>query len=184
VFIACSCVVRYRKHSALDTSTTLTRYPAWEYQRLKACLVSTYFRKPTLPAIAQGFGARITGQPGLAMKLTERDRPFRPARSFPHLPSSLRALRVLRASPFFCSKLVLTSFGPIRLRRSFALLGASPYAVWMGGSQMRNPPRNALALLPARQPGGKSFSFFTLPPPRTTSSGSRAAIKRATISAT
>ena len=28
----------------------------------------------------------------------------------------------------------------------------------------RNPPRNALALSPARQPGGSSFSFLTLPP--------------------
>jgi hypothetical protein len=54
----------------------------------------------------------------------------------------------------------------------------------MGGSQRRNPPLKALALVPARQPGGKSFNFFTLPPPRTTSSGSRAAIKRATISST
>ncbi len=30
----------------------------------------------------------------------------------------------------------------------------------------RNPPRNALALSPTRQPGGSSFSFLTLPPPR------------------
>ena len=33
-------------------------------------------------------------------------------------------------------------------------------------SHRRNPPRNALALSPARQPGGSSFSFLTLPPPR------------------
>ena len=45
-------------------------------------------------------------------------------------------------------------------------------------------PRNALALSPARHPGGSSFSFLTLPPPSTTSSGSRAAIRRATTSAT
>jgi hypothetical protein len=53
-----------------------------------------------------------------------------------------------------------------------------------GGSQRRNPPPKALALLPARQPGGNPFNFLTLPPPSTTSSGSRAAIKRATISST
>src|SRR5437660_1680982 len=36
--------------------------------------------------------------------------------------------------------------------------------------QMRNPPANALALFPARQPEGNFFRFFTFPPPRTTSS--------------
>src|SRR2546426_6456009 len=51
-------------------------------------------------------------------------------------------------------------------------------------SQRRNPPRKALALSPARQPGGNFSRCFTLPPPRTTSSGSNAAIKRATTSAT
>src|SRR5262245_41879159 len=51
-------------------------------------------------------------------------------------------------------------------------------------SQRRNPPRNALLLSPARVPGGNSFSFLTLPPPRTTSSGSRAAIRQLTASAT
>jgi transposase len=45
-------------------------------------------------------------------------------------------------------------------------------------SQRRNPPRNALALSPARQSLGRSFSFLTLPPPRTTSSGWRAPIRR------
>src|ERR1700692_752614 len=51
-------------------------------------------------------------------------------------------------------------------------------------SHRRNPPAKALALLPARQPGGSFSSCFTFPPPRTTSSGSSAAIKRATTSAT
>src|SRR6185369_17201752 len=50
--------------------------------------------------------------------------------------------------------------------------------------QRRNPPRNALAFLPARQPGGSSFNFLTLPPPSTTSSGSMAATNRSTTSAT
>ena len=31
----------------------------------------------------------------------------------------------------------------------------------------------ALALVPARQPGGSFFNFFALPPPSTTSSGGR-----------
>ena len=35
---------------------------------------------------------------------------------------------------------------------------------------------NALPLLPRRHPGGNSFSNRALPPPRTTSSGIRAAI--------
>src|ERR1700746_3125159 len=51
-------------------------------------------------------------------------------------------------------------------------------------SQTRKPPRNALSLSPARLPEGSSFSFFTLPPPRTTSSGSRAATRRFTTSVT
>src|SRR5262245_16638903 len=38
----------------------------------------------------------------------------------------------------------------------------------------RNPPRRALALSPARHPFGSFFSFLTLPPPSTTSSGSSA----------
>src|SRR5271166_4861119 len=42
---------------------------------------------------------------------------------------------------------------------------------------IRNPPRKALALLPARQPLGSSLRTLTLPPPRTTSSGARALIK-------
>src|SRR5574337_476081 len=50
--------------------------------------------------------------------------------------------------------------------------------------QRRKPPRNALALAPARHPGGNSFSFLTLPPPTTTSSGSKAALRRPTTSAT
>src|SRR5262249_11442413 len=36
----------------------------------------------------------------------------------------------------------------------------------------------------ARQPGGSSASFLTFPPPKTTSSGSRAAIRQATTLAT
>src|SRR5208337_5521001 len=48
----------------------------------------------------------------------------------------------------------------------------------------RNPPRNALALLPARQPLGSSLRTLTLPPPRTTSSGSRAASRAAMTSST
>src|ERR1700676_3997841 len=32
----------------------------------------------------------------------------------------------------------------------------------------RKPPRKALRLLPRRAPGGNSFSFLLLPPPRTT----------------
>src|SRR6187399_2223857 len=51
-------------------------------------------------------------------------------------------------------------------------------------SQTRKPPRNALSLSPARLPEGSPFSFFTLPPPRTTSSGSRAATRRFTTSVT
>src|SRR5262245_48838457 len=48
----------------------------------------------------------------------------------------------------------------------------------------RNPPTKALALSPARQPGGSSCSLLTLPPPKTTYSGSRAAMRRAITSAT
>src|SRR5262245_1851385 len=48
----------------------------------------------------------------------------------------------------------------------------------------RNPPRKALALSPARECGGSAWSFLTLPPPITVSSGSSAAIKRDTTSAT
>src|SRR5215470_11997876 len=51
-------------------------------------------------------------------------------------------------------------------------------------SHRRNPPRNALALLTARQAGGSSLSSFTFPPPSTTSFGSSAAARRATTSAT
>ena len=50
--------------------------------------------------------------------------------------------------------------------------------------QRRKPPTKALALSPSRHPGGSSFSFLTLPPPRTTYSGSRAAMRRAMTSAT
>src|SRR5213078_330317 len=53
-----------------------------------------------------------------------------------------------------------------------------------GSSHRRNPPRNALALSPARQPEGSSLSFLALPPPSTTSSGSMAATNRSTTSAT
>src|SRR5262249_11696942 len=48
----------------------------------------------------------------------------------------------------------------------------------------RNPPRKALALSPARECGGSVWSFLTLPPPITVSSGSSAVMKRATTSAT
>src|SRR6202035_5159666 len=48
----------------------------------------------------------------------------------------------------------------------------------------RNPPRNALLLSPARLPEGSCLSLFTFPPPRTTSSGSRAASSRLTTSLT
>src|SRR5258708_16839801 len=51
-------------------------------------------------------------------------------------------------------------------------------------SHRRNPPRKALRLSPARQPGGSFFNLWTLPPPSTTSSGSRAVIRRCTTSAT
>ena len=54
----------------------------------------------------------------------------------------------------------------------------------LASSHKRKPPRNALPLSPARHFGGTSFSSFTLPAPSTTSSGSRAAISRATTSAT
>src|SRR5262249_3031842 len=48
----------------------------------------------------------------------------------------------------------------------------------------RNPPTKALALSPARHPGGSSCSFLTLPPPNTPSPGPRAAMRRAITSAT
>src|SRR5262249_43554956 len=41
-------------------------------------------------------------------------------------------------------------------------------------SHNRKPPRKALTLSPPRHPSGSLFSFLTLPPPRTTSSRSRA----------
>src|SRR5262245_4007890 len=63
-------------------------------------------------------------------------------------------------------------------------LPPSHFGFGVCSSQSRSPPRNALALSPARHRGGSAFSFFTLPPPRTTSSGSRAAIRRAATSAT
>src|SRR5215471_15031705 len=51
-------------------------------------------------------------------------------------------------------------------------------------SQSRNPPTKALALSPARELAGILFSSLALPPPITTSSGSRAATRRATTSLT
>ena len=51
-------------------------------------------------------------------------------------------------------------------------------------SHRRNPPTKALALSPTRQPAGRSFNFLILPPPSTTSSGSRAPASLATTSAT
>src|SRR6266511_638209 len=50
--------------------------------------------------------------------------------------------------------------------------------------QRQNPPTKALASSPLRQPVGCFFRLWTLPPPSTTSSGRRAAIKRVTTSAT
>src|SRR5262245_46289165 len=50
--------------------------------------------------------------------------------------------------------------------------------------QTRNPPTNALALSPALQPAGNFFRLLTFPPPKTTSSGSSAAIRRAITSLT
>src|SRR5262245_58239929 len=48
----------------------------------------------------------------------------------------------------------------------------------------RNPPRNAWPLLPLRTPGGSRLINFALPPPRTTSSASSAALRRAMTSMT
>jgi hypothetical protein len=47
-------------------------------------------------------------------------------------------------------------------------------------SHSRKPPRNALALSPLLQLGGRCLSFLTLPPPRTTSSGWKASNSLAT----
>src|SRR5262249_60797107 len=63
----------------------------------------------------------------------------------------------------------------------FQAVAASPARV---SCHRRNPPTKALALSPARHPGGSSCSFLTLPPPKTTYSGSRAAMRRAITSAT
>src|SRR5262245_32589489 len=54
----------------------------------------------------------------------------------------------------------------------------------LSACQRRNPPRNALALSPARTPLGSCFNFLTLPPPRTISSGSIAPARRVTTLAT
>src|SRR6266513_5917738 len=51
-------------------------------------------------------------------------------------------------------------------------------------SHTRNPPTNAFRLSPALQPGGNFFRFLTFPPPKTTSSGSSAPIRRAITSLT
>src|SRR6266446_5243771 len=61
--------------------------------------------------------------------------------------------------------------------------GREDLEAWLP-SHRRNPPRNALALLPARQPGRISSSFLTFPPPKITYSGSRAAMRRAITSTT
>src|SRR5262249_29966477 len=73
-----------------------------------------------------------------------------------------------------------------RLLRFFAFRLLAPGArLWLPAlSQRRNPPTKALALSPARHPLGNSFSFFTLPPPGTNSSGSTGAIRRSTTSVT
>src|SRR6202453_2751725 len=51
-------------------------------------------------------------------------------------------------------------------------------------SHMRNPPLKAFALSPSLHRGGRSLSILELPPPRTTSSGSRAATSLSTTSKT
>jgi signal transduction histidine kinase len=48
--------------------------------------------------------------------------------------------------------------------------------------QIRKPPMNAFALLPALHLGGNTARLFTLPPPRTMSSGSSVATRRETTS--
>src|SRR5215831_6611346 len=63
--------------------------------------------------------------------------------------------------------------------RGFAACGRPP-----SSPHRRNPPRKALVLSPARECGGSAWSFLALPPPITVSSGSSAAIRRATTSAT
>src|SRR6516164_3201429 len=50
--------------------------------------------------------------------------------------------------------------------------------------QRRKPPVNASAFSPWRQPLGSFLSSFTLPPPRTISSGSSAVARRPTTSKT
>src|ERR1700712_5210672 len=54
-------------------------------------------------------------------------------------------------------------------------MGALPRA---SPSHMRKPPGNALVLAPIRQSGGNVWISRALPPPSTTSSGSRAAVSR------
>src|SRR5262249_16034385 len=44
------------------------------------------------------------------------------------------------------------------------LLAFIGFLLFVASAQRRNPPRNALALSPARQPGGSSFSFFDVTP--------------------
>ena len=51
-------------------------------------------------------------------------------------------------------------------------------------SNRRNPPVNACALSPIRQPFGSFFNFFALPPPSTMSSGASASISRAVPTST
>ena len=64
-----------------------------------------------------------------------------------------------------CSKPAHCGFlsrpNPINLRpRQAAAFGEWNHTSFSAVSQRRNPPRNALALSPARQPLGSSFSFF------------------------
>src|SRR5579859_4721973 len=60
-----------------------------------------------------------------------------------------------------------------------------PVALWIPLScHKRTPPRKAFALSPARLFGGNCFNLWTLPPPSTTSSGSKAVIRRSTTSVT
>src|SRR5271165_313259 len=97
-------------------------------------------------------------------------------------------LRVVRFERFPCRKLDHSRRGS-HVRCSLLLVDYEPVTVRAARGRLpschiRNPPKNALALLPARQPFGSSLSCLTLPPPRTTSSGSRAATKAATTAST
>ncbi len=86
----------------------------------------------------------------------------------------------LRASPRPCSHLRHPFWSPyLRPRRL-----ARDVLCGFASCHRRKPPRNALAFSPARQCGGSTLSLRALPPPITVSSGSSAAIRRVTTSAT